>query len=76
MWASAILAFLKAVPSAMEIFQQLQDLYWKEQDRQLEAHSTQVKNERDELLAEFKRPETTTQRRNEIRRRLYELQKQ
>jgi hypothetical protein len=74
MWASAILALIKAVPGLLEVFQQVQDLYWKEQDRQLEASISTVRDEREKLLAEFKLPTTTTERRNQIRRRLYELQ--
>lgn len=75
MWASAILAIVKAVPAARDIFIQLVDLY----NQQLEIAETnrdiKKQKEREATVAAMKAPGLSDENRAVLRRRLWELAK-
>ena len=71
--AVAIMAIIKALPAAQKLFSQVQDLYYKELDRQLEGDSAKTMKEREALVASLKLDGLTAENRATIRRRLYEL---
>jgi hypothetical protein len=75
MWASTILAIIKAVPAVQKLFTQVMELYYAELDRQLESESAKVQKEREALVASLKLEGLTAEQRSVIRRRLHELQK-
>lgn len=75
MWASTVLAIIKAIPAAQKLFTDVMELYYAELDRQLEAESSRVLKEREALVASLKLEGLSAEQRSVIRRRLYELQK-
>lgn len=76
MWASTILAMLKAVPALIKLFQEVMDLYWQDMNQRVEEQSSKVAKERDALITSLKFDKLTPEQRVAIRRRLYELQSQ
>ena len=76
MWASvvpAILAVIKAVPAARDIFIQVVDLYNAELDRRSEEASIKVMREREATVAAMKQPGLSDENRAVLRRRLWDL---
>lgn len=75
MWAAAVLAVIKAVPAARDIFIQVVDLWHEAQDAAAESNSIKVMREREATVAAMRALHLTNEQRAVLRRRLWELHK-
>lgn len=73
MWASAVLAVIKAIPAVYKIWKEVIDLYHEQQDAADVSKSEKVLKEREATIAAMKQPGLTDEQRGTLRRRLWEL---
>lgn len=74
MWASSVLAIIKAIPALTKFFHEVMDLYHKELDRQLESDMSEINATREKLVADLANAQSDEER-SRLRRKLYDLQK-
>lgn len=73
--AAAIVAVVKALPAARDIYLRTVDLYFAEEERKDQNRSADIDEERSAIAAALKQPGMTDENRRILRKRLIALSK-
>lgn len=70
-WSAFLLGVIKAIPLLHSLFLKIVELYYIQQDIADENRVNAKATEREKILAELKQKDLTDERRNELRKALY-----